>query len=85
MITFQQFISLLEGKKKDIVRAYLAGRENAAEPQIKDYGTSAPNSPERDDQIRAMMKDSGGGAVRRAQKEKLNQAKKAAKRIMKND
>ena len=85
MITFQQFISLVEGKKKDLVRAYIAGRENAAEPQIKDYGTSAPNSKERDAQIKAMMKDSGGGAVRRAQKEKLNQAKKAAKRIMKND
>ncbi len=84
MITFQQFISLLEGKKKDIVRAYLAGRENAAEPQIKDYGTSAPNSPERAAQIKAMMKDSGGGAVRKAQNEKLKQAKKAAKRIIKD-
>ena len=85
MITFQQFISLVEGKKKEIIRAYIQGREQAAEPQIKDYGTSEPNSPERNAQIQAMMRDSGGGAVRKAQKEKLNQAKKAAKRIMKND
>ena len=83
MITFQQFISLVEGKKKEIIRAYIQGREQAAEPQIKDYGTSEPNSPERNAQIQAMMRDSGGGAVRKAQKEKLNQAKKAAKRIIK--
>ena len=83
MITFQQFLTLVEGKKKELMRAYLAGRDQS-EPVIKDYGTSAPNSPERNAQIAAMMRDSGGGAIRRAQKEKLKQAKKTAKRIMNN-
>jgi len=83
-ITFREFVELVEGKKKERKRiegAYLAGREQASR-QIVNYGDSAPNSDERASQIKAMMKDSGGGAVRRAQKEKERAAKKAAKNIL---
>ena len=85
MITFHQFISLVEGKKKDaLVRAYMAGSEQAP-PKVVDYGNSEPNSPERNAQIQAMLRNSGGGAVKKAQRQKLKKAKKVAKRIMKND
>ena len=83
MLTFREFHSICEGKKKELVAAYLAGREQAS-PEIKYYGDSAPNSPERDAQIKAMMRDSGGGAIKRAQKQRLKQAVKAVKRIQKN-
>jgi hypothetical protein len=83
MLTFREFHSICEGKKKELVAAYLAGREQAS-PEIKDYGDSAPNSPERDAQIKAMMRDSGGGAIKKAQKQRLKQAVKAVKRIQKN-
>jgi hypothetical protein len=85
-ITFREFVELVEGKKKKEIKrlknAYLAGQEQAHR-QIKNYGDSAPNSPERASQIKAMMRDSGGGAVRRAQKEKEEAAEKAAKNILK--
>ena len=85
-ITFEQFIELVEGKKKKEIKrlksAYLAGQEQATR-QVVNYGDSAPNSPERASQIKAMMRDSGGGAVRRAQKEKEEAAEKAAKKIVK--
>lgn len=84
MITFREFLDLVEGKKKELIHAYLRGREEASEPEIVDYGNSAPNSPERAAQIKAMMKDSGGGAIRKAQKQKINQARKSAKRIIKD-
>ena len=84
-ITFGEFVELAEGKKKKEIKrlknAYLAGQEQAHR-QIKNYGDSAPNSPERASQIKAMMRDSGGGAVRRAQKEKEEAAEKAAKNIL---
>jgi hypothetical protein len=84
-ITFREFVELIEGKKKKEIKrlksAYLAGQEQAPR-QIVNYGDSAPNSPERSEQIAAMMRDSGGGAVRRAQKEKEEQAEKAAKKIV---
>lgn len=87
MITFTEFMVLVEGKKKEererLTHAYLAGTQQS-EPKIVDYGNSAPNSPERTAQIRQMMKDSGGVAIRKAQKQKINQARKAAKRIMKD-
>ena len=84
MLTFREFYSISEGKKKQLVAAYLAGREQAS-PEIKNYGDSAPNSPERDAQIKAMMRDSGGGAIKRAQKQRLKQAVKAVKRIQKEE
>jgi len=84
MKTFREFYNICEGKKKELVAAYLAGREQAS-PEIKYYGDSAPNSPERDAQIKAMMRDSGGGSVRRAQKQKLKQAVKAVKKIQKEE
>jgi hypothetical protein len=84
-ITFREFVELIEGKKKKEIKrlksAYLAGQEQAPR-QIVNYGDSAPNSPERAAQVAAMMRDSGGGAVRRAQKEKEKQAEKAAKEIV---
>ena len=85
MITFNQFLTLIEGKKKEIKRlksAYLAGREQAT-PQIVNYGDSAPNSPKRAAQVAAMMKMSGGGAVRKVIKQRENDAEKAAKKILK--
>ena len=85
MITFREFLDLVEGKKKELIHAYLKGREEASEPKVVDYGQSEPNSPERAAQIKAMMKDQGGGAIRKAQNQRMKQAKKAAKRIMKND
>jgi hypothetical protein len=82
--TFKEFLELAEGKKKEIKRlksAYIAGREQAA-PQIVNYGDSAPNSPERAAQIAAMMRDSGGGAVKKAIKQRVKQAEKVAKRLL---
>ena len=83
--TFREFVELAEGKKKEIKRlksAYLAGQQQA-EPKIVNYGDSAPNSPERAAQIKAMMKDSGGGAVRREIENREKAATKSAKRILK--
>jgi hypothetical protein len=85
-ITFREFVELIEGKKKKEIKrlksAYLAGQEQATR-QVVNYGDSAPNSPERASQIKAMMANSGGGAVRRAQKEKEEAAEKVAKNILK--
>jgi hypothetical protein len=86
-ITFGQFIELVEGKKKKekiegLKNAYLAGREQATR-QVVNYGDSAPNSPERASQIKAMMANSGGGAVRRAKENREKEAEKAAKKIVK--
>jgi hypothetical protein len=84
-ITFREFVELVEGRKKEIKRlksAYLAGREQAPRQSVN-YGDSAPNSPERASQIRAMMRDSGGGAVRKAKEKRENEAEKAAKNILK--
>lgn len=86
MITFGQFYNICEGKKserKALVGAYLAGREQAPS-QIVDYGSSEPNSPERAAQIKAMMKDSGGSAIKKAQQQRLKTAVKAVKRIQKD-
>ena len=85
MKTFSQFIA--EGKKKKakierLKSAYLAGREQAPR-QAVNYGDSAPNSPERASQIKAMMANSGGGAVRRAIQQRDQKAEKAAKNILK--
>jgi hypothetical protein len=84
-ITFGQFIELVEGKKKKEIKrlksAYLAGQEQAPR-QIVNYGDSAPNSPERQRQISAMMGDSGGGAVRKAKEKREKEAEKAAKNIL---
>jgi hypothetical protein len=86
-ITFREFVELIEGKKKKakiegLKSAYLAGREQAPR-QIQNYGDSAPNSPERQRQIKAMMRDSGGGAVKKAIKKRENDATKAAENILK--
>jgi len=85
MKTFSQFIA--EGKKKKakierLKSAYLAGREEAPR-QAVNYGDSAPNSDERASQIKAMMANSGGGAVRRAIQQRDQKAEKAAKNILK--
>lgn len=85
MISFNQFLTLIEGKKKEIKRlksAYLVGRQQST-PKIVDYGDSAPNSPERAAQVAAMMKMSGGGAVRKEIKKRENDAEKAAKKLLK--
>lgn len=85
-ITFREFVELVEGKKKKekiegLKNAYLAGREQATR-QVVNYGDSAPNSPERASQIKAMMANSGGGAVRRAKEKREKEAEKAAKNIL---
>ena len=84
-ITFGEFIELVEGKKKKEIKrlksAYLAGQEQAPR-QIVNYGDSAPNSPERAAQVAAMMRDSGGGAVRKAKEKREKEAEKAAKNIL---
>ena len=85
-ITFREFVELVEGTKKKEIKilksAYLAGQEQAPR-QIVNYGDSAPNSPERQSQIAAMMRDSGGGAVRKAKEKREREAEKAAKNILK--
>ena len=86
-ITFREFVELVEGKKKEakierLKSAYLAGQEQAPR-QIQNYGDSAPNSPERKKQIAAMMRDSGGGAVKKAIKKREKDATKAAENILK--
>ena len=85
-ITFGEFIELAEGKKKKEIKrlksAYLAGQEQAPR-QIVNYGDSAPNSPERAAQVAAMMRDSGGGAVKKAIKKREKDATKAAENILK--
>jgi hypothetical protein len=86
-ITFREFVELAEGKKKDIKRlksAYLAGQQQA-QPRIVDIPAGEPNSPERAAAIKQLMKISGGGAIRRAQKEKEEQAEKAAKKLLKKE
>lgn len=85
MITFKQFLDLLEGNKKAekaLTQAYLAGAQQAP-AKVVNYGNTAPNSPERAAQIQQLMNNQGGGAVTNAHKERLKQAKKAAKRIIK--
>jgi hypothetical protein len=86
-ITFREFVELAEGKKKRekierLKNAYLAGREQAPR-QIQNYGDSAPNSEKRREQIAAMMRDSGGGAVRKATEKREKDATKAAENILK--
>ena len=83
-ITFREFVEILEGKKKDLKRlesAFMAGQQQA-EPKIVNIPAGKPNSPERDEAIRQLMRVSGGGAVRKAIKEKEKKAKKAAKNIL---
>jgi hypothetical protein len=84
-ITFREFVELIEGKKKKEIKrlksAYLVGQEQAPR-QIVNYGDSAPNSPERAAQVAAMMRDSGGGAVRKAKEKREKEAEKAAKNIL---
>jgi hypothetical protein len=85
MITFNQFLTLIEGKKKEIKTlksAYLLGREQST-PKIVDYGGGEPNSPEREAAIKNMMRNSGGGAVRKEIKKRENDAEKAAKKLLK--
>jgi hypothetical protein len=85
-ITFREFVELIEGKKKkakieELKSAYLAGREQAPR-QIQNYGDSAPNSEARRLQVAAVMRDSGGGAVRKAKEKREKEAEKAAKNIL---
>lgn len=84
-ITFREFVEIVEGKKKELKRlksAYMAGQELSPR-QAVNYGDSAPNSPERKSQIAAMMRDSGGGAVKKAIKKREKDATKAAENILK--
>lgn len=84
-ITFREFVELIEGKKKDIKRlksAYMTGQE-LAPPQVMNIPAGEPNSPERAAAIKELMRASGGGAVRKAIKEKEKKAEKAAKNILK--
>ena len=84
-ITFREFVEILEGKKKDLKRlksAFMAGQQQA-EPKVVNIPAGEPNSQERDRAIRELMLASGGGAVRKAIKEKEKKAEKAAKNILK--
>jgi hypothetical protein len=84
-ITFREFVEILEGKKKDLKRlksAYMVGQE-LAPPQVMNIPAGEPNSPERAAAIKELMRASGGGAVRKAIKEKEKKAEKAAKNILK--
>ena len=51
--------------------------------KIVDHGGGEPNSDERREAIKNMMKNIGGKAVRREQEKKLKQAKTAVKQILK--
>jgi len=85
MITFKQFLDLLEANKKReeaLTQAYLAGARQAP-AKVVNYGDTAPNSPERAAQIKQLMGDQGGGAVEKEQKARIKQARKTAKRIIK--
>ena len=93
-ITFGQFIELAEGKKKKekkekkekiegLKNAYLAGQELAPRQAVNYGGITAPNSEARRLQVAAMMRDSGGGAVRKANEKREKEAEKAAKNILK--
>ena len=87
MITFKQFLDLLEANKKRekaLTQAYLAGARQAP-AKVVNYGDTAPNSPERKAQIQKLMGDQGGGAVKDEQKARIKQARKAAKRIIKGE
>lgn len=81
-MNFKEFYLIAEGKKKEMIASYLAGRQQST-PKIVDYGGGEPNSDERLEAIKNMMKNSGGGAVRREQEKKLKQAKTAVKQILK--
>jgi hypothetical protein len=83
-ITFREFVEIVEGKKKDRKRlksAFMAGQQQA-EPKVVNIPAGEPNSPERAAAIRELMRASGGGAVRKAIKEKEKKAEKAAKNIL---
>jgi hypothetical protein len=83
-ITFREFVEIVEGKKKDRKRlksAFMAGQQQA-EPKVVNIPAGEPNSPERDAAIKKLMRASGGGAVRKAIKEKEKKAEKAAKNIL---
>lgn len=81
-MNFNEFNLIAEGKKKELIAAYLAGRQQST-PKIVDYGGGEPNSPERAEAIRRMMKDGiGGKAVQRAQERRVKEAKKAVKSIL---
>jgi len=86
MISFNQFLTLIEGKKKQIQRlksAYMAGREQA-EPKIVDIPAGEPNSPEREAAVKELMKKyNGGGAVRWELKKREKKAAEAARNILK--
>jgi hypothetical protein len=84
--TFEEFMFIVEGKKKDIKRlksAYMAGQQQST-PQIVDIPAGEPNSPERSAAVKKLMQMSGGGAVKKAIQAKEKSAEEAAKRILKN-
>lgn len=82
-MNFNEFNLIAEGKKKELIAAYLAGRQQST-PKIVDYGGGEPNSPERAAAIKSMMKSGiGGKAVQRAQERKVKEAKKAIKHLKK--
>ena len=81
-MNFKEFYLIAEGKKKEMIASYLAGRQQST-PKIVDYGGGEPNSPERAAAIKNMMRDSGGGAVLKRQKQNLIQEKTAVKQILK--
>jgi hypothetical protein len=59
----------------------MAGQEQQ-EPPVMNIPAGEPNSPERAAAIKELMRASGGGAVRKAIKEKEKKAEKAAKNIL---
>ena len=81
-MNFKEFYLIAEGKKKEMIASYLAGRQQST-PKIVDHGGGEPNSDERREAIKNMMKNIGGKAVRREQEKKLKQAKTTVKQILK--
>jgi SMC interacting uncharacterized protein involved in chromosome segregation len=87
-ITFREFVELVEGKKKKekierLKSAYMAGQEQAPR-QAVNIPAGEPNSPDRAAAIKELMRHhSGGGAVRRAVKEREKKAENVAKKLLK--
>lgn len=92
MITYSNFINLYEGKKKKererLIGAFYQGRSNGLEAKVilPQGKPTAPNSPERDEEIRREILDkSGPKLIKKDIKDTYNRAKKTANRIMKRD
>ena len=84
MKTYQEFIQ--EGKelRRQLAATYYQSSVENSQPKIVDYGDHPPGSPERRKAIEQMMQSQGGKAVRQNVNKLKKQAKKAARKILKN-